>query len=359
MPSGKHVVLALLLAGLVALGFLVLRPFLVPVAWALIISYVTWPAYSRLRRLLRESAGTSALLMTLLLTCACILPVLWLMKPLTEDLRDASRAIVAYFSDRPRDLPDFLARIPWIGSSLQAFLDHVEIDPPAIRSHLSGWANRWTSEIGDILGSAARNATKLGFALVTLFFAYRDGESLLNQIRQALRPFLGERLDDYLTAIGSMTRSVVYGIVLTAIAQAVLAGLGYWAAGVAAPVTLAGITALVALIPFGTPLVWVPVAVGLLFAGRTVAGVGLLLWGMLVISWVDNLIRPFVISSSARIPFLLVMFGVLGGLAAFGLIGLFLGPAILAVLMALWREWQTEAARQQLRQPVQRNDTPK
>jgi predicted PurR-regulated permease PerM len=242
---------------------------------------------------------------------------------------------------------------------LQAFLDHVEIDPPAIRSQLSGWANRWTSEIGDLLGSAARNATKLGFALVTLFFAYRDGESLLNQIRQALRPFLGERLDDYLTAIGSMTRSVVYGIVLTAIAQAVLAGLGYWAAGVTAPVTLAGITALVALIPFGTPLVWVPVAVGLLFAGRTVAGVGLLLWGMLVISWVDNLIRPFVISSSARIPFLLVMFGVLGGLAAFGLIGLFLGPAILAVLMALWREWQTEATRQQVRQPVQRNDIPK
>ena len=93
------------------------------------------------------------------------------------------------------------------------------------------------------------------------------------------------------------------------------------------------------LIPFGTPLVWGSIGVWLLLTGKTAAGIGLLVWGAVVVSWVDNLIRPIVISSATQIPFLLVMFGVLGGLSAFGMVGLFLGPVILAVLMAVWRQW--------------------
>jgi predicted PurR-regulated permease PerM len=92
-------------------------------------------------------------------------------------------------------------------------------------------------------------------------------------------------------------------------------------------------------VPFGAPLIWVSAGVWLIITDRTGAGVGLLLWGGLVVSWVDNLIRPIVIANATRIPFLLVLFGVLGGIAAFGLVGLFLGPVILAVLMAVWREY--------------------
>ena len=132
---------------------------------------------------------------------------------------------------------------------------------------------------------------------------------------------------------------MVYGLVLTALAQGLLAGLGYWAAGVRSPALLAVVTALIALIPFGTPFVWGSIGAWLVLHGQTAAGVGLLLWGTLVVSWVDNLIRPMVISSASHTPFLLVMFGVLGGVTAFGLIGLFVGPVILAVLMAVWREW--------------------
>ncbi len=102
-------------------------------------------------------------------------------------------------------------------------------------------------------------------------------------------------------------------------------------------------TALIAMVPFGTPIAWGSIAILLLLSGDTTAGVGLLLWGALVVSSVDNVIRPLVISNATRIPFLLVMFGVLGGLAAFGLVGLFLGPIILAVLMAVWHEWLEES----------------
>jgi predicted PurR-regulated permease PerM len=127
--------------------------------------------------------------------------------------------------------------------------------------------------------------------------------------------------------------------VLTAIAQGSLAGLGYWAVGVKAPIMLGIVTAMFAMIPFGTPVAWVSISIWLLLQGQTWAGVALALWGTLVISWIDNIIRPLVISSSTRIPFVLVMFGVLGGVANFGFIGLFLGPVVLAIALAVWREW--------------------
>jgi predicted PurR-regulated permease PerM len=159
-----------------------------------------------------------------------------------------------------------------------------------------------------------------------------------------LRRFLGRRVDGYIVAIGNTTTAVLYGLVLTALAQGILAGLGYWFAGVRAPVLFGAFTALIALMPFGTPFVWGSLGAWLLFTGHTLEGIGLLLWGTLVVSSVDNLIRPLVISSATHIPFLLVMFGVIGGLAAFGLIGMFIGPVIVAVLLAVWREWLEDPA---------------
>jgi predicted PurR-regulated permease PerM len=155
-----------------------------------------------------------------------------------------------------------------------------------------------------------------------------------------------------------MTKAVVWGLVATAVGQGIVAGLGYWWAGLQAPLLLGAITALVALIPFGTPFTWGSIGVWLILTGNTVAGVGLLLWGALVVSWVDNLVRPMVISSATRIPFLLVMFGVLGGLAAFGLVGLFIGPVILAVLMAVWREWLGETRAEELAAEKERASSP-
>jgi predicted PurR-regulated permease PerM len=166
---------------------------------------------------------------------------------------------------------------------------------------------------------------------------------VLEQVVAVLRRFLGERLDPYLSAVGGMTKAVVWGLIATAIGQGFVAGLGYWWAGVPAPVLMGAITAVIAMIPFGTPFAWGSIGAWLLLTGNTVEGIGLLLWGALVVSWVDNLVRPLVISNATRIPFLLVMFGVLGGLAAFGLVGLFLGPVVLAVLMAVWREWLEES----------------
>ncbi|GAB7524145.1 AI-2E family transporter [Paraburkholderia sp. 2C] len=340
----RHVILAFLLGGLVVLGYVVLYPFLVPLAWGTIIAYVTWPAYRRLRALMRGRASASALLLTIIVAAALVLPLIWLTMLLRGEMVAAYEAVAGYLANGPPRLPEFIARIPWLGRSLQELLNQVSADPTAFRAQLAEWARQWTGQIGQLIGSVGRNATKLGFALLTLFFMYRDGESALNQLRGLLRRFLGDRLDAYFASIGGTIKAVVYGLVLTALVQGTLAGLGYWVAGMRAPVLLAALTALIALVPFGTPFVWGSIGIWLLVTGHTLAGVGLLLWGALVVSSVDNLIRPLVISSATRIPFLLVVFGVLGGLAAFGLIGLFIGPVILAVLIAVWRGWLEQQA---------------
>jgi len=147
---------------------------------------------------------------------------------------------------------------------------------------------------------------------------------------------------NYLRAIGQTVKAVVYGLVLAALVQGVLVGIGYWLAGVGAPVFLASLTTVCGLIPFAAATIWVCVTAWLLLEGNTVAGIGLLVWGGVVMGWTDHIVRPFLISREAQIPFLVVLFGVLGGLAAFGLVGLFVGPVILAVLLAIWREWQLE-----------------
>jgi predicted PurR-regulated permease PerM len=342
---GKRAVHAVLLAGLISLGIVALHPFLIPITWAFIIAYVTWPAHERLIVLTRNRRSLAALLMTLLVTLGLVVPMLLLTMPLTREAIAFGRQLAAWMTDGEHVLPRSVSSIPWLGKWLQVVFDDIAREPYAWRAQLSQWGNRWIGEAAQLAGSLGRNAVKFGFALLTLFFAYRDGKTLLEQVRRSLRPYLGDRLELYLAAIGDVCRSVVHGIVLTAAAQGVLAGIGYWAAGVGAPLLLAMLTALAALLPFGTPLVWAPVGIVLIVTGDTWAGMGLLLWGALVVSWIDNLIRPLVISSTGHVPFLLVVFGILGGVLAFGLVGVFIGPFVVATLLAVWREWQADLDR--------------
>ena len=135
---------------------------------------------------------------------------------------------------------------------------------------------------------------------------------------------------------------MVYGVGLTAIVQSLLAGASYIVAGVPNPMVLTLVTLVFALIPFGPPIAYGCVALWLFSQGHTVEAAGVLIWGVAIVSSADNVIRPLVISGATKIPFLLIMFGVLGGLASFGLVGLFIGPVILAVLLAIWKEWLQE-----------------
>lgn len=337
--GARRIVFVLLLSGLLLLAYAVLQPFIVPAAWAAIMAYTTWPLNLRLRRALGGRPAIAATLMTLLLTVAIVLPLIWLMFLLRSELTGAYGALTEFLSQGPRQLPAALASVPWIGEWLQQWLDELTRSPDALRHQIGEWVEQRTGELLELLGGVGRNVIKLGVAALTVLFIYRDGDVMLQQARRVLQRFVGPRTDDYVAAIGSTTKAVVYGLLLAAVGQGALSAVGYWGAGVRAPLTLGVLTAAIALVPWGAPLVWGTIGGWLVISGRTVEGVGLLLWGMLVVSWIDNLLRPLVISGASRVPFLLVMFGVLGGVAAFGLIGLFVGPVILAVVMAVWREW--------------------
>ena len=334
----RRIVLAGLLGGLLAVSFVVLRPFLTAIAWAAILCYVAWPLHLRVLTWLRGQRTGAALAMTLLLTLALgatlTLLVLLLRSEGVAAVREAAAQLQAGVL-----LPEPILRLPWLGPWLQERLIEITADRAAWDRQLSELGAQWGGRALRVVGDIGLNALRFGASLLTAFFLFRDGDRLLGQLRQVLTGLLGNRAQAYLTAVGDTTRAVVYALLLAALAQGLLAGLGYWAAGVRAPAFWGAATALVALIPFGAPLVWGSLGVWLLLQGQIAAGIGLLLWGALAVSWIDNLVRPLIISGVAKIPFLLVLFGVLGGLAAFGLIGLFVGPVILAILLALWREW--------------------
>lgn len=336
---GRIIALALAFVGVMQLAYVVLSPFFRPLTWAAILVYITWPLYQVLRRLLNGRAGLASLLMTLLLALLFILPALWIVLSFAREAPTLLEQINTYVETGNHRLPTVISNLPWIGDLIQRQWDQLLASTPAFRQQILGWLGQGSKYFTTILGGLGRSTFKAALTVFTAFFLYRHGEEILRQARLVAISLLGDRASDYLQAIGDMVRAVVYGILLTAIAQGLLSGLGYWVAGVPAPVLLTLVTILLALVPFATPFVWGGVALWLLIQGHTLEAIGLALWGTLVVSWVDNLIRPLVISSATKISFLLVMLGVLGGLAAFGLVGLFIGPVILAILLAVWREW--------------------
>ena len=350
-PWLRRLIVAALLAGLVVLGFQVLQPFIVPVVWAGVLAYVTWPAYRKLLAWFGGRRALASLVMTLALFVAVVAPIVWIVALRQVEVVRGYQEVLALLARGPPQLPDSLLQLPVVGDWLRELTERIARDPSTLGDSLRQLADRSFGEVTKIAGGVGRNVVKLLFAVLTLFFMYRDGKAFAAQMTSVLEGILGQRVHNYIDAIGQTVKAVVYGLVLAALAQGTLAGLGYWAAGVDAPVFLGAFTTIAALVPFAVPFVWITVGAWLLLSGKTVAGIGLFLWGATAVSWIDNIVRPLVISSSTRIPFLLVLFGVLGGLAAFGLVGLFIGPVILAVLIAVWREWLAEARGVKLPEP--------
>jgi predicted PurR-regulated permease PerM len=339
----RPALLAFLVGALGALCILVLRPFLAPIMWATILAYVTWPLYRRLRVPFKKFNSTAAAVMTLLVVAGALVPLFWLLVLIQHELVDAYRGASAYLSQGSPELPPVIRNVPGLGSWLQDGLDRYAGDPATLGRELTSRLQDWRGELGAVLGGLGRGVGKIFIALLTLFFFYRDGDSVVRQIRRVGKRLFDDRLDRFIRAAGVMTRAVVYGLLVTALAQGVIAGIGYWLVGLEAPALLGALTGLLSTAPvLGTAFIWAPLGVGLVLAGYTWKGVLLLAWGLLLVHPTDNVLRPLLISSVSRIPFLLVMFGAIGGLIAFGLIGVFVGPVLLGVASAVWLEWAAE-----------------
>ncbi|WP_019865773.1 calcium-translocating P-type ATPase, PMCA-type [Methylovulum miyakonense] len=335
----RYLIPAVFLTALLLLSYRVLNEFMVSIVWAFIIAYVTWPLYSRLRHQLKGKANLSAGVMTAIITAVIFSIIFWLVAVLQDEVRMAYQTLVSSYGQQPYHLPAAIKKIPWLENYLQPWVERLNHDRTGLITQIAESAKQWLGHFAQFLGGIGQYVMNFGFTLVTLFFCFRDGDAAVSQLRRGVIHFLGEYQNVYLQAVGDTTRAVVYGLVLAAMGQGFLAGIGYVVAGVEAPVLFGVITALLAIVPMGAMAVWIPIGVSLLLSDQWVAGIGLLVWGVVAVSTVDNVIRPLVISGTSQVPFLVVMFGVFGGLTAFGPVGLFLGPVILSVLLSVWRAW--------------------
>jgi predicted PurR-regulated permease PerM len=332
----------ILLAVMVGLGFQVVRPFLAPLAWAAILAYLTTPIYRRILRLAKGRSSLAAGVATTLMIALLLVPVSFLLVRLPRELAESYRELSTAF-DEPIVLPEALTRIPVLGPVLDETLTNFWNDPEIRKQQVKDWLEPWSRELGSVVGRLGRSVAQLAVAIVMLFFLYRDGDAALQQLRQALQKVVGEMADKYFQAIGDTTRAVVFGLIVSSLAQGFIAGVGYQIFGVGTPILLGSLTAVTALVPFlGTVVVWGPIGIGLLVAGHLSTGLALLAWGTFIVNPIDNILKPLLISGATDVPLAVVLIGVMGGLLAFGLLGLFLGPLILSVLLAIWREWLAE-----------------
>ncbi|MGE0154840.1 MAG: AI-2E family transporter [Reyranellaceae bacterium] len=327
----------IILLTLCVVAFVIARPFLAPLLWGVILAIATWPIFTWCRRRLGGRNGLAATLVTLALAVVVLGPVVLLAIALSDNvvtLGDKLRA--ALQGGLPP--PEFVAKIPLVGARISQRWTEL-----LANGTLSDEARVWLGSLLQwLLGAAGAiggGVAELALSVVCAFFFYRDGEAALQRARDVLDHVAGPRAHHLMMVAYGTLKGVVYGVLGSALVQALLAMFGYWLAGVPAPILLGLATGFLGIIPGGTALVWLPAAVWLFHSGDTAWGIFVILWGGLLVGSVDNFIRPLFISRGSPLPLLLVLIGILGGATALGFIGIFLGPTILAILYALMREW--------------------
>jgi predicted PurR-regulated permease PerM len=320
------------------LVFRIIQPFIGPIAWALFIGFLLLPAQERLTRLLRGRDSIAAFLLTLLVMLLFLGPLTLLALAFARQAAELAARLQDWMSGQPDASLADLDRLPVIGPALEWLNTHLHVSTALVQTWLVDGAKSLFQQLASYGGIAFLGAvgTALAFTamLFILFFIVRDGRAIarsgatLVPLPAERRAALGERL-------ASVTRAVVRGTVLTSIVQGCLLGIGFAIAGLPAPVVFGVLAAVLSVVPFGgTALVWVPALLVLLAQGRHGQAVGVLVIGVIVSS-VDNFLKPLLISGNSPLPTLAVFIGVIGGLAAFGLIGLFVGPVVIALVLAL------------------------
>lgn len=321
--------------------FKIVQPFLGPLLWAIFIAFLLNPLHVRLAARLRGKSHWSAALLTVLTFVVIIGPLTALSAAFAAQVGDLLQMVQTKVAGQTTGNVLNLANVPWIRQGLDWITGFIDVDLAQLQSWIAQGSKETLQTLASLTGKAFLGAigTVVGFVLMQfmLFFFIRDGDEMLQTARELIPMAEAPKakLFDHLAAV---TRAMVFGTGLTALIQGTLVGFAFLIVHLPSPVVFGVIAALVALLPFGgTALVWGPAALVLAFEGRWGATIFMLIWGAVLVSLVDNVVRPMLVSGRANVGTLTVFIGVLGGLAAFGAIGLFLGPVVLALIIALIR----------------------
>lgn len=332
------------LAATVALGiafYRIIQPFLGPLTWAIFLAFLLHPLHVRLTRRMRGRKQLSALTLTILTLIVFLGPLTALSAAFAAQVGQLLQYAQQTVADQARSNVLDLTNVPWVQSALSWLDGTLGINTTQVR----GYATQGAQQVLQWLASAGGKVfvgaigTVVGFVLMEfmLFFFIRDGDEMLATARELI-PLPREYKGRLFNHLSSVTRAMVYGTGLTALIQGALVGIAFLIADLPSPLVFGVIAALAALLPFGgTALVWIPAAIVLAGQGQYGWAVFMVVWGALLVSLVDNVVRPWLVSGRADVGTLTVFIGVLGGISAFGTIGLFLGPVVLALIIALVR----------------------
>ncbi|WP_455279771.1 AI-2E family transporter [Cupriavidus necator] len=342
MSSGQLIEkIAAVFALIVLIGgsLLVLAPFTTALLWGAILAFSSWYPYTVLSRWLGNRRGLAALICVLLATVVVLGPFVYAGASFSAHLDELSALVDRYIEQGLPQLPEWLSSLPFVGAYLHSSWNSVINADSEMVANL----RKLIAPVGHVLLGAGLSIGaglgQLALSIILAFFFYTGGEFAIAWLRAGMRRIAGERADHLLELAGSTVKGVVYGVLGTAFIQAVLAGIGLWIAGVPGAAILGFITFFLSVIPVGPPLVWLPAALWLYHTGSTGWAIFLVVWGVAVVSMADNIVKPLLISKGTGMPLIWIMLGVLGGALAFGFLGVFIGPTLLAVAYALLRDW--------------------
>ena len=337
-----HPVARWLLVIVLIAGAYFFRGFLVPVLAALIIGFASWPLYARLVRAVGGNTSLAATIALLTIIAVLVLPIVVAISYAIEE----ARIWVHWLIEANRlgaPVPEWIGALPFIGTWLadqwNAYLNH----PHALGEMVTIASGENIGNIYRLLlaagGQTFHFVLSMVFMLIALFFVYKDGVLLVTQLDRVGERILPTRWQSFSRVVPATISATVVGMGVIAIGEGIVLGVAYWIAGIPSPVFFGVITGVMALIPGGAPTA---VFLGFLYlvgSGKLVAGVALLLWGTVELFIVDKTLRPHLVGGPIKLPFLATFFGLIGGVSTLGLVGLFVGPVLMALLVAIWREW--------------------
>lgn len=323
-------------------GLYFLRGFLVPLLAALIIGLASWPLYKQLVDRCRQNRTLAASLALVIVVLVLVVP---LAIALNFAIQEASSFIGwALMANREGVVvPAWISEMPFLGPRLSELWEEHLGEPQALGTVVQMVSGEHLGNIYRMVLSATGNVFHLVltvvFMLIILFFVYKDGHHLVDQLDVVGERVLPQRWQRFSRVVPATINSTVTGMTLIALGEGVVLGIAYWIAGVPSPALIGAVTGVMALIPGGAPLSVTVVSLYLVGSGNAFAGVALFIWGAVELFIVDKTIRPKLVGGPVRLPFLPTFFGLVGGVQTMGLVGLFIGPVLMALLVAIWREW--------------------
>ena len=339
MFSNDRLLAQILLLSLLGACLWVLTPFMTALFWAAVLAFATWPAMQYLTRVLKGNVSLAAGLLTAGWVFIVAGPLVLLGFNIADHIRTGTELIKNLRMTGLPETPEWLVDVPMVGDRLVELWQTLDQQGAALLAATKPYMGQTGNWLLARSASIGAGILELALSLLLVFFFYRDGPRLAHFAKSLVRRLIKERADYYIDLVAGTVLRVVNGVIGTAAAQAAIALFGFLVAGIPGALFLAALTFMLSLIPMGPPLVWGPAVTWLFFQGEYGMAIFLLLWGFLVISSVDNFLKPYLISRGGNLPLVVVLMGVFGGLFAFGFMGLFLGPTLLAVAYSLVSDW--------------------